>query len=253
MRILVTGAAGSVGQALLPHLQGDVLATDKHDLDITDPDQCEVIIGAFGPELVYHLAAQKFAPEGEDDPERTLAVNATGTANVVRAANRVGAKVITASTCKACDPETVYGASKLIAERLTLNAGGWVARFYNVRESCGNVLSIWASLPEGEPLPVAPCHRYFITSEQVTDLLLKVPTLPPGRYTVNPGDPVAVGDLAAELYPGRETLPIEPRRGDRVKEPRTAASELLLPMSDGLERIYSVHDVGVSRAVLVAA
>lgn len=247
-RVLITGAYGSLGSLLAPRLRmagaDHLCLTDIGELDVTILGEVEAVFDGFAPTLIYHLAACKYAPEGETDPAGTLEVNAVGTANVVAAAQAVGARVVTASTCKACDPETVYGATKLIAERLTLNAGGWVARFYNVRESAGNVFETWAALPEDEPLLVTPCWRYFISLEQAVDLLARVPSMPSGRYTVAPGRPVAVRDLAATLYPGRSTTPIPPRRGDRLIEPRTGASEILQQTGvAGIERVVSRHDI----------
>jgi hypothetical protein len=167
-RVLVTGASGSIGSAVVDALRGVAIATYPSDivgaywqLDVCDDDRVADAIKAIRPTHVLHLAGEKHAPEGELDPVKTTRTNIEGTVNVLRHAG--GARVVTASTCKACDPETVYGASKLIAERMTLNAGGSVARFYNVVESSGNVFRLWESLPADEPLPVAPCERYFVS------------------------------------------------------------------------------------------
>jgi FlaA1/EpsC-like NDP-sugar epimerase len=112
--------------------------------------------------VIYHLAGAKHAPEGEQHPAMVARVNTIGTDNIVRAA--CGAKVILASTCKAGDPETAYGASKLIAERIVLNAGGVVVRFFNVRETAGNVFRLWEQIPFPQPIPYTDCWRYFISS-----------------------------------------------------------------------------------------
>lgn len=243
MRILITGAAGSIGTALIPRLLDGghrVFPTDIDTLDVTQPKiRVRQHVRHIHPDLIYHLAGAKYAPEGETDPGHTTQVNAIGTANILAC----GIPTVTASTCKACDPETVYGASKLIAERLTLNAGGWVARFYNIRESAGNVFETWAGTPDDQPLPVAPCSRFFITMRQAVDLLVDAPQYhPPGRYTVDPGDPVSMNEEAWRLYPTRSQRPIDPRRGDRILEPRHAQAETLEPLHDGLEQIVSAHD-----------
>src|SRR5205814_9382005 len=134
-RVLVTGAAGSIGAEIIQALESigcPLLATDVDDLDVRYARGLLRAFRLFRPTVVYHLAGAKHAPEGEIDPLTVMEVNGQGTANVVAAGAAVGSKVITASTCKSCDPETAYGASKLIAERLTLQGGGNVARFYNV-------------------------------------------------------------------------------------------------------------------------
>lgn len=233
---LVTGAQGSIGRALMKLLP-DAVGIDIWDWDIrypwSGPDY-------FKPNVVFHLAAAKDAPEGEVDPNRVLQVNATGTANVLR--RWPGARVILASTCKACVPETVYGASKLIAERLVLNAGGSVARFHNVVETHGNVFEKWAAL-EDRPLPVTDCSRYFIHVDQATDLLVSILGLAPGRYLIDPGSIERMVDIANRFYPGREVVHIPRRRGDRAVEPLVAPHEILLPTDiERVLKVVSPHD-----------
>src|SRR4051812_30487877 len=95
-------------------------------------------------DAAVHLAAHKFAGMGEELPEEVAHLNIVGTGNVVRAVP----KVVLASTCKAAAPITCYGASKLIAERIVLNAGGTVVRLVNVLGSSGSVTQIWDALPK---------------------------------------------------------------------------------------------------------
>lgn len=245
MIALVTGAAGSVGAALCPVLRErgwNVLALDIGELDVRDSERVRHFVAAFTPDVIVHLAGAKHAPEGELDPAGTATTNITGTANVLAAAAQYGARVITASTCKACDPETAYGATKLVAERMTLNAGGSVARFYNVPESGGNVFRLWESLPEDAPIPVTDCRRYFITMDAAVTLVIACLTLPAGRWTIDPGAPQWMRDVAARLYPGREIIEIPARRGDRRIEPLCAASETLSPYGTDLVRIVSPYD-----------
>lgn len=250
-RILVTGALGSIGEQAAATLRAagiELRSTDlltqngSAPLDVRSVDAVTAAIARHRPTLVLHLAGAKSAPAAELGVHEALETNANGTANVVAAAGRAGARVVTASTCKACDPETVYGATKLIAERVTIAAGGSVARFYNVVESSGNVFELWRGLPESDPLPVTPCSRYLITLADATALLLWTAVLPPGRYTVDPGEPRRIADVGAELYPGRPQQPIPPRRGDRLVEPRCASSETVEPVLDRIERIVNRHD-----------
>jgi FlaA1/EpsC-like NDP-sugar epimerase len=257
-RVLVTGAAGSIGVAISSILEGagvETLLTDRDELDVRRARAVSVALAAYRPTVVFHLAGAKHAPHGEVDPLEVMEVNAIGTANVVAAARMLGARVVTASTCKACDPETAYGASKLLAERLTLAQGESVARFYNVVETAGNVFEIWESLPADEPLPVAGCRRYFVSLAEAAALTLWASVLPVGRYTIDPGEPRWIRDIAAALYPGRAIVEIPPRRGDRVAEPRHAESELVQPVAGVLERVWSPHDAESTypRAAAVAA
>lgn len=252
-RVLVTGAAGSLGSELVPALRGHgaaVFGCDIGRLDVRDSHDVRDTFQNFSLTLVFHLAAMKHAPDGETDPAAFAATNVDGTANVLQAAEKAGARVILASSCKACDPETVYGASKLIAERMVLNAGGSVARFFNIPESSGNVFELWRSLPEDEPIPVAPCTRYFQSLERAVGLLLALVSLPAGRYCVDPGPARRMVDVAAELYPGRPLLRIYPRRGDRLHEPLCASHERL--SGAGIFKIESPYDPVPAREAVAA-
>lgn len=242
MTILVTGAAGSVGTEFISWLvTSDVWATDIETLDVTDPQACAAIMWKARPSLIYHLAGAKHAPDGELDPAQVARVNIDGTLNVLRAAAEISAKVIVTSTCKACDPETAYGATKLIAERATLNAGGVVVRFHNIPESSGNVFRLWESLPRTGPIPVTDCWRYFTPMKKAIDLLSRAAELPSGRYAVAPGDPRWMPTVARELYPGRDLVMVPRRRGDRHREPLIAACETLMQHGD-LLTISGAHD-----------
>lgn len=242
MIAFVTGSAGSVGIALTAALEARGDTVVGYDIvtggDILDRTALRGAIVLARADIIFHLAGAKHAPEGEYDPFHATRVNVEGTRNVLEAA--LGRRTILASTCKACNPETVYGATKLIAERLALNAGQSVARFYNVREASGNVFEIWAAMKP--PLPATSCERYFLSMAQAVDLLLRVAELPPGRYTRDPGEPVGMINEAAALV-GRENVEIvPPRRGDRLKEPRFGGGESMVPLEDGIERIYNRHD-----------
>jgi FlaA1/EpsC-like NDP-sugar epimerase len=246
----VTGASGSVGKALVERLRarGDgVVGSDiKTGTDVLRFAVLNREVKRVKPDVIYHLAGAKHAPHGEVDPWRTTLTNVWGTRNVLDVAPE-RCRVVLASTCKAADPETVYGATKLIAERMVLNEGHSVARFYNVREASGNVFELWRSmLPDG-PLPASACERYFITMAQAVNLLLTIPDLRPGRYTINPGQRHAMTRVAESLVGGKNVTLMPPRRGDRLREPRIAEGESLEQIGGeqegALERILNQHDV----------
>lgn len=245
-RILITGAYGSIGTAVreaLSDVNCRVTATDIDDMDVRNVHLVHDRVFESEAEVILHLAGAKHAPEGEIDPLDVAMTNSVGTANVLTAARAFGAHVVTASTCKACNPQTAYGASKLIAERATLNAGGTVARFHNVVESSGNVFRIWEDLPEHALIPVTPCSRYFITLAEATSLILTAAALEPGRYCVNPGRrPRPMPTVAAALYPDRPQEFIPVRRGDRLNEPMLADEERATPVSGWMWRIDSPYD-----------
>lgn len=235
--VLVTGAAGSIGRELVPKLVdagASVASADIEDLDVRDGLKVRAMIKGTRSDIVFHLAAMKYAPEGEINPADTVDTNINGTRNVLSS----GIKTVTVSTCKAIEPETVYGATKLIAERMTLNHGGVVARLYNVVPAIGNVFETWAGTKD--PVPVTPCSRYFISVNETVSLLLNVALQPSGRYTINPGLSRSMTVIAMNL--GRTWRPVLPRRGDRRVEPLVGVHETLIRLPNGLIRIDNAHD-----------
>lgn len=251
-RILITGAKGSIGEALIKELgmyKGlKFLATDIEGdcevLDVTDENSVIKILNSFKPTMIVHLAGAKHAPEGEIDYWATFNINTVGTYNFIKNISS-NIKMILTSTCKSANPEIVYGASKLIAERMVLNSGGSVARFFNVIESSGNVFTIWQKVQLDHPLEVAPaCERYFITIDEAIGLLKFTMMNEPGRYVVNNVKLRNMGDIVRDLYPNRDIKEIKPRRGDRLTEKFIASSESVesLYLNDSIAKIVSIHD-----------
>lgn len=132
MRVLVTGAAGQVGRALLSAFEGyEVIACDSTALDLTDRDSVFSVITTAQPDVVVHAGAWTAVDACESDPDRAFLVNALGTRHVVGAARLVSARVCYLSTdyvfdgkkdsaydeWDATNPLSVYGRSKLGGER----------------------------------------------------------------------------------------------------------------------------------------
>ena len=241
-RVLVTGGEGSLGRHLAGALEAAgaiVGAPDVETGDVTAVHEMRRWQQDLSPEYVMHLAGMKHAPDGEVDPDLAFRVNVVGTQNVLAA--MPDAHVTVTSTCKAIQPETCYGATKLLAERFVLNNGGSVARLYNTIETGGNVFEIWAAIPDFEPLPVTPCTRFFITRDEAVGLVLHA-AIAKGRWTINPGEPRDVLAIVQSLYPNRESILIPPRRGDRKIEPRLGAHEAIVEARGPFERIVGHHD-----------
>lgn len=244
-RVLVTGASGSLGSEIHARLDPLVVSipTDIDTLDVTDVASVAQIFD-HRPDTIIHMAGAKHAPAGEEDPAHPFRVHVDGTVNVLRAAEAVGARVVMASTCKACDPETAYGASKLIAERLVLNAGHSVVRFYNVIETQGNVFETWQQLvEEGQPLPVTPCARRFITANEAISLTLWATHRPAGRYVHWPTFARGMRDVLHDVWPLAPFYDIPPRRGDRIMEPEHARCERLDLVDHSVASVVNPHDV----------
>lgn len=251
-RILVAGASGAVGRPLVRTLRTAgvrVVPTDVEPtagewgtsfMDVTDFSSVLQSVAFHDPDLIVNLAAAKLAPAGEVDPWRALQINAIGVQNLLN----VGRPLVQASTCKAIAACTAYGASKLLAERLTLNAGGTVVRYYNI-PTCGpSMFTIWEALPSDEPVPVTPCTRYLISDEEALALTLWACVLPAAsRYALDPGPPLTMAEYAHALYPGRAQAHVLPRRGDRIAEPLDGSQEERLPTEvPYVYQVVSYHD-----------
>lgn len=140
-RVLVTGAAGFLGAALVGRLRGMgrlVVATDmglaECPCDLTDFAQVERVVGQGGFHTMFHCGAVSGPMLLADQPLSIWQINALGTAHVLEAARRNGvARVVVCSTCDVYGdvtgvadettlprPVSVYGASKVAAEAAML-------------------------------------------------------------------------------------------------------------------------------------
>lgn len=254
--ILITGANGSLGHGVREYLYShkvkcniintdvDLYPQDKswNYLNVEKYDKVMDFFEENNIDIVLHFAADKHAPKGELTPDNTIAINLDGTKNIICGAEVSSAKVVLASTCKCCNPETVYGATKLIAERLILNAGYNVARFYNVVQSSENVFEIWDKIQDSNLHEVMACRRYFITIKEAVVLTLFAGTQESGRYTINPGEIRHMTNLHYDLY-NTSGIEKQARRGDRYIELRKSTSERVVALdSFPLEKIVSDHD-----------
>jgi dTDP-4-dehydrorhamnose reductase len=132
-KLLITGAAGQLGQALVEcgGRQGwEVVATDVPELDITDAQAVWEELTRRRPEVVINAAAATRVDDLESDPDEALRVNGLGPRNLAVACRRLGLKLIHLSTDYVFDgakagpyvewdatgPLSVYGRSKLLGE-----------------------------------------------------------------------------------------------------------------------------------------
>lgn len=133
MKVLVTGAGGMTGSELVRQAHErdwDVVALSRNDLDVTDADAVEGIVGSERPDVIINAAAYTAVDAAEGDAEAAMAVNAAGPQNIARAAKTIGAQVLHISTDYVFDgeanrpylpedlpgPINVYGESKLAGE-----------------------------------------------------------------------------------------------------------------------------------------
>lgn len=207
-RVLVTGACGSVGSALVRRLLDDrhtVCSFDQSEDGLFKLDQelkglAEGRLRSFlgsvrdekrlrsafeGVKVVFHCAALKHVYISEYNPFEAMQTNIDGTQNVIQAAIAANVeRVILTSSDKAVNPTSTMGATKLLGERLFIAANHYAGshktrfscvRFGNVLNSNGSVLQIFRrQLENDQPLTITSTGmtRFFISMGQAVDLCL---------------------------------------------------------------------------------
>ena len=135
MRVLITGATGYLGTAMQERVPAgiDVIPVGHsrggRTLDILDAEAVTDALRQHRPDVVVHLAAVSVTTNAAAEPERAMAVNATGSGHVAAAAGRLGARLVAMSSDVVFDgsaapyaeqalphPVNAYGASKLAGE-----------------------------------------------------------------------------------------------------------------------------------------
>jgi len=235
-RVLVTGAAGSIGSEIcrqlldlgVPSVFGvDInenglyllehrmrkLHPGKLSIDVADiRDQTRLVslMKQFKPHDVFHAAAHKHVPLMESAPNEAIKNNVIGTSHVLHAAERNGVEnFIFISSDKAVAPTSVMGATKRVGELMTravaqrsaMNA--CAVRFGNVLGSEGSVVPLFRQQIEaGGPVTITDpeMRRYFMTIPEAVGLVLKAGY---GRFgelcMLNMGEPVRIVDLARQM------------------------------------------------------
>jgi dTDP-4-dehydrorhamnose reductase len=137
MRVLITGAGGQLGQALVTTAPGDVAVTalDRAALDITAPEAVRATVARYSPDLIINAAAFTQVDRAETDFDQAYAVNAEGPMYLAEVASDTGTRLIHISTDYVFNgkssrpyrpndptaPLSVYGASKLEGEKRMLS------------------------------------------------------------------------------------------------------------------------------------
>jgi UDP-N-acetylglucosamine 4,6-dehydratase/5-epimerase len=217
--ILITGGTGSFGQALVRKIIAQdryqrivVYSRDEHKQermretlqsdkvryfigDVRDRDRLRLAMrGCFH---IVHAAALKIVPTAEYNPQEYVKTNILGSQNIIDIVleNTYGTKhVVALSTDKAVNPINLYGATKLVMEKLFLASNALIGstpsakfdicRYGNVANSNGSVIQVFKRQKENG-IPYTLTHedmtRYWITLDQATDFVLErfVPTWEP--------------------------------------------------------------------------
>ncbi|HEY7017304.1 MAG TPA: NAD(P)-dependent oxidoreductase [Gaiellaceae bacterium] len=226
MKVLVTGASGFVGRALveeLRHAEGayEVQPLGRDDGDLADEGVAEAAIMAARPDVVVHAAARIGVVRCDDEPSLALRSNVLATGLVARAATDCGARFAYISTSDvygaavAADeetppaPESLYALTKLWGEQaaeLYAPEGLTVIRLANpygpgvdAGQAKGAVPSMLRQADAGEPIPVfrGEARAFCWIGDVVRAIRLIVDSGAEGTFNVGcDGEAVALADVA---------------------------------------------------------
>ncbi|NJL93378.1 MAG: polysaccharide biosynthesis protein [Anaerolineae bacterium] len=216
-RIMVTGAAGSIGseicRELTRHRPTELILLDNNEsglfdilselhtkhpelkltpvlADVTHKDRLERIFARLVPEVIFHAAAYKHVPMLEGYPTEAVRVNIGGTRNVASLAQRYQARsFVLVSSDKAVNSSSVMGATKYICEKLVQALAQSVpqrtprmtsVRFGNVVGSRGSVVPLFEKqIMHGGPITITDRRmtRYFMSIPEAAHLVIQAACL----------------------------------------------------------------------------
>lgn len=254
--ILITGGSGSWGNELTTQLldknprkiiifsRGE-LAQVNMERKFQD-DRIQFVIGDVrdyesvnrvckGVDIVFHLAALKHVPVCENQPQEAIKTNISGTINLVNACINNGVKkFIDVSTDKAVSPTNLYGMTKSVGEKLTIQANKLTdstdfvcIRGGNVLGSNGSVVPHFINQIKTQnkiTITDSTMTRFFLTLSEAISILFQAAEFSVGGETYVMNMPsFYISDLAKVLmkYYGDENTIIEEigiREGEKIHE-----------------------------------
>ena len=251
--ILITGGTGSFGSAFVrrvvqewPEVALRVYSRDEFKQsemrsvlgdcnvryligDVRDRDRLSR--AAQGADVIVHAAAMKQVPACEYNPFEAVATNVIGAQNVADAAIDAGVRrVIALSSDKAVNPVNLYGATKLCAEKIVVQANAYSAsritrlscvRYGNVVGSRGSVVPLFGRqrLQGRVRITDERMTRFWITLDQAVDLVLFALDHAAGGEVFIPKIPsMRLVDLAEAIAPGVPVELIGIRPGEKLHE-----------------------------------
>ena len=254
--ILITGGTGSFGNEFVYHLLKNykcnkviIFSRDElkqHNMKIKfnsfknlrfligDIRDLERLKFAFRDvDYVVHAAALKQVPIAEYNPLEFIKTNIMGSSNIVTAAldNQVK-KVIALSTDKAVNPINLYGATKLCAEKIFIDANAItgrkftkfsIVRYGNVLNSRGSVIPIILKAKSENkkevPLTDERMTRFFISlNEAVKFVIRSLNLMDKGEIFVPKMPSVYIKDLIKTIYPSCKFKKVGIRPGEKIDE-----------------------------------
>lgn len=186
-----------------------------------------------GVDVVVHAAALKHVSLMEYNPIEAIKTNISGAENIIDAAIDCGVKrVVALSTDKAVNPVNLYGATKLVSDKLFIAANAYtgnketcfsVVRYGNVAGSRGSVIPFFKGLIESgaTELPITDLRmtRFWISLEQGVDLVIKaINESRGGEIYVSKIPSFRVTDLATAMAPELPQKEVGIRPGEKLHE-----------------------------------
>ncbi len=272
-RVLITGAGGSIGSELarqllsggaerlylfghgensivkiyreLHDLQNAGIGEEAHIVpiigDMKDRDYVRHIISHTRTDVIFHCAAYKHVPMMEENSVACIENNVFGTKNLLDASIEFNVKkFVLISTDKAVNPVSIYGASKMLSEKLVnmysekarSNQSFMFVRFGNVLGSRGSILPLFMDqIKNGGPVTVTDpnMERFFMTIPEACSLVLQTGGVGVNgkSYLLDMGEPIKILDLARQIIRFAGFVPDEDikiqfigaRKGERLEEP----------------------------------
>lgn len=252
--ILVTGGTGSFGHAFVKHtletyknvkiivFSRDEMKqwsmADKYSSesrirffigDVRDKDRLRR--ATRGVDIVVHAAATKIVPIAEYNPFEAIKTNIEGAMNLVDVCIDNGVeKVVALSTDKASSPVNLYGATKLVSDKLFVAGNNYVGlgntrfsvvRYGNVMGSRGSVIPFFLSKKGTGALPITDPRmtRFMITLEEGVDLVFRaLNDMQGGEIYVKKIPSMRVIDIAKTIDPEAQLKTVGVRPGEKLHE-----------------------------------
>src|SRR5580658_2864370 len=252
--VLVTGGTGSFGRKFIDimlreyhpkrlvifsrdeHKQHDMRSSgfDHPSLryfigDVRDPGRLQRAFSAVT--MVVHAAALKQVPACEYNPFEAIQTNIMGGRNVIDAAIDQGVeRILAVSTDKAVNPINLYGATKLCAEKMFVQANAYAgaqptrfscARYGNVVGSRGSVISVFLEQRKRGRITITDPRmtRFWLTLEQgVRFVIRSIEQMHGGEIFVPKLPSMRLVDLAEAVAPGCSVEYIGIRPGEKLHE-----------------------------------
>lgn len=252
--ILITGGAGSFGQkfvevVLKEHNPKSIRVYDLRELAMVEMQRkfnndryLRFLIGDVKDkrrlhramhevDIVVHTAALKHIDICEYNPIEAVKTNIEGAIDIIDAAidNKVQ-KVIALSTDKAVYPVNLYGATKMVAEKLFIQGNSYAGkestrfsctRYGNVLASSGSVVPLFKEQAKKGELTITDKRmtRFWITLKQGVDFVIQcIDEMDGGEIFVPKIPSMKIVDLAKAIAPGVEVKEIGIRPGEKLDE-----------------------------------